>query len=76
MVPATVSGSKGLVVDDSTREERVTGQTLAYLISCPTFSPIPTLGGKELRLAECSTGPAPGSEVCPCEVGVRSPLHR
>ena len=67
---------KALATDYSAREGRVTGQALACLFSCPTFSPILTLGEKEkIPFAECLNGPDTGLEVYPYETDVRIPTY-
>lgn len=67
---------KGSAIDKSPREDRVSGQTLAHLVSCPTFSPIPTCGEKnEVLFVECPNGPGTGLEIYPYEVGVGIPIY-
>ena len=73
---ATVWAPKGLVIGNSTREGKVTSQTPTCLVSCPTFSPIYTLGAKkELPFADSPNGPDTDLEIQLYKVGVRIPVH-
>lgn len=65
-----------MVIGDSTRDERVTCQTLACPVSCHIFSLIPTLGEKnKVPSADCPDGPDADLEIYPYEVGVRIPIY-
>lgn len=64
-----------MAIDDSPGE-RVTGQALACLFSCPMFSPVLTLREKtEVPLVECLNGPDTGLEIYPYEVDVRISIY-